>query len=188
MVYFTLTHFNNRFMKYFLLLFTLSILLSTRLLAQSRSDVKLYAYARPVTGGVMPKVSIQENGSQTMITPKTKYSYLFYLEGPKKLRIYPVELWIKGERHGIKTSPVNNTPVEISTGELPQYSKTITLVPKTNNKVIKMDPAVAVNGKDFPKAKAKAETNEIVLVYKYAGKFYYAVQDKIKTLDPIVLQ
>jgi hypothetical protein len=175
-------------MKYFLILIVLSVLLSTRLFAQSRSDVKLYAYARPVTGGVMPKISTQENGSQTMIKPKTKYSYLFYLEGPKKLRIYPVELWIKGERYGIKTTAVNTTPVEITSGELPQYTKTITLVPKTKNRVIKLDPAVAVNGKNFPKAKAKAETNEIVLVYKYGGKFYYAVQDKIKLIEPIVLQ
>jgi hypothetical protein len=175
-------------MKYFLILIALSVLLSTKLFAQSRSDVKLYAYARPVTGGVMPKISTQENGSQTMIKPKTKYSYLFYLEGPKKLRIYPVELWLKGERHGIKTTDVNSTPVEFSTGELPQYTKTITLVPQTKNKVIKLDPAVAVNGKNFPKAKAKAEINEVVLVYKYGGKFYYAVQDKIKLIDPIVLQ
>ena len=136
----------------------------------------------------MPKISTQENGSQTMVKPKTKFSYLFYLEGPKKLRIYPVEIWIKGERHGVNTTAVNTTPVEISTGELPQYSKTITLVPKTNNKVIKLDPAVAVNGKDFPKARAKAETNEVVLVYKYGGKFYYAVQNKIKLVEPIVLQ
>jgi hypothetical protein len=175
-------------MKYFLILITLSLLLSTKLFAQSRTDVKLYAYARPVTGGIMPKISTQENGSQTMVKPKTKFNYLFYLEGPKKLRIYPVELWLKGERHGVKSTDVNTTPVEISTGELPQYTKTITLVPKTNNKVIKLDLAVAVNGKDFLKAKAKAEANDVVLVYKYAGKFYYAVQNKIRILDPIVLQ
>ncbi|HJW18009.1 MAG TPA: hypothetical protein VJ499_12845 [Flavisolibacter sp.] len=175
-------------MKYFLILMVLTVLFSAKLFAQSRSDVKLYAYARAVTGGVMPKISTQENGSQTMIKPKTKYSYLFYLEGPKKLRIYPVELWVKGERLGVKSTAVNSTPVEISIGELPQYAKTTTLVPKTNNKVIKLDPAIAVNGKNFPKAKAKAETNEVVLVYKYGGKFYYAVQDKIKLIDPIVLQ
>ena len=99
-----------------------------------------------------------------------------------------MELWIKGDRHGIKATDVNTTSVEISTGELPQYTKTITLVPQTKNKVIKLDPAVAVNGKNFPKAKAKAEINEVVLVYKYGGKFYYAVQDKIKLIDPIVLQ
>ena len=175
-------------MKYFLILFAVAILFSNQLFAQSRSDVKLYAYARPVTGGIMPKISTQENGTQTMVKPKTKYSYLFYLEGPKKLKVYPVEIWIKGERHGVNPSAINATPVEISTGELPQYTKTTTLVPKTNNRVIKLDPAVAVNGKDFPKAKAKAASNEVVLVYKYGGKFYYAVQEKIKLIEPIVLQ
>jgi hypothetical protein len=37
-------------------------------------------------------------------------------------------------------------------------------------------------------ARAKAATNELVVVYKYAGKFYYAALKKIKVLDPVVLQ
>ena len=175
-------------MKYFLILIALSVLLSTKLFAQSKQDVKLYAYARPVTGGVMPRISTQENGSQTMIKPKTKYSYLFYLEGPKKLRIYPVELWIKGDRHGIKATDVNTTSVEISTGELPQYTKTITLVPETSNRVYQLDLGMAITGKEMAAARTKASSNELVVVYKYAGKFYYAAEKKIKVLEPVVLQ
>jgi hypothetical protein len=156
--------------------------------AQTRTDVKLYAYARPVTGGVPPKISSQENNLQVQTSPKAKYNYLIYLEGPTKTRIYPVEMWLFGERKGVRFSIVNKTPVEIKTGDIPEYSKTITLVPKTSKRVYQLDLATPMPEKQMAAAKAKAITNEVVVVYKYAGKFYYAFLKKIKVLEPVVLQ
>jgi hypothetical protein len=156
--------------------------------AQTRTDVTLYAYARPVTGGVPPKISNQENNLQAYSPAKAKYNYLIYLEGPAKTRIYPVEMWIGGEKKGVRATIVNNTPIEIKTGDIPEYSKTITLVPKTLNRVYQLDLSTPIPGKEMAEARTKAATNEIVVVYKYAGKFYYAALKKIKLLDPVVLQ
>ena len=156
--------------------------------AQTRKDVKLYAYARPVTGGVPPKISTQENNLQVYSSPKAKYNYLIYLEGPAKTRIYPVEMWLFGERKGLRVSFVKKTPVEIKTGDIPQYAKTITLVPKTSNRVYQLDLSPALPEKEMAAAKEKAAANDVVVVYKFAGRFYYAVQHKIKMLEPVVLQ
>lgn len=163
------------------------LLLLTGLKAQTRPDVKLYAYARPVAGGVPPKISTQENNLQAYAPAKAKYNYLIYLEGPATTRIYPVEMWLHGEKKGVQTNVVT-TPVEIKTGDLPPYSKTITLVPKTANSVYQLNLGTPVPGKEMAAARAKASTNEIVVVYKYAGKFYYAAEKKIKLLEPVVLQ
>ncbi|HYK56201.1 MAG TPA: hypothetical protein VEV15_06950 [Flavisolibacter sp.] len=175
-------------MKYILFLCGCCFLFLTGLKAQTRTDVKLYAYARPVAGGVPPKISTQENNLQAYSSAKAKYNYLIYLEGPATTRIYPVEMWLYGEKKGLRTTIVTTTPVEIKTGELPPYSKTITLVPETSNTVYQLDLGMAVPGKEMAAARAKARTNEVVVVYKYAGKFYYAAEKKIKILEPVVLQ
>lgn len=175
-------------MKYILLLSGCCCFLLPGLVAQSRTDVKLYAYARPVAGGVPPKISTQENNLQTYADAKAKYNYLIYLEGPAQPRIYPVEMWLHGEKKGVRTTLVTTTPVEIKTGDIPGYSKTITLVPKTANSVYQLDLGMSVPGKEMAAARAKARTNELVVVYKYAGKFYYAAEKKIKVLEPVVLQ
>ena len=174
-------------MKYILLL-SGCFLLFTGLKAQTRPDVKLYAYARPVAGGVPPKISTQENNLQAYSSAKAKYNYLIYLEGPATTRIYPVEMWLHGEKKGVRTTIVTTTPVEIKTGDLPPYSKTITLVPKTTNSVYQLNLGTPVPGKEMAAARAKARTHEVVVVYKYAGKFYYAAEKKIKVLEPVVLQ
>ncbi|HEU4633706.1 MAG TPA: hypothetical protein VFS22_06965 [Flavisolibacter sp.] len=174
-------------MKY-ILFFSAVCFFSSITKAQTRSEVKLYAYARPVTGGVAPKISTQENNLQVYTSPKAKYTYLIYLEGPAETRIYPVEMWLLSERKGVKVSFVNKTPVVIETGDIPKYSKTITLVPRTSNRVYQLDLSPTLPGKKMAAAKAKASANDVVVVYKYAGKFYYAVQKKIKVLDPVVLQ
>jgi hypothetical protein len=175
-------------MKYLLFLPSCCFLLLAGLKAQTRTDVKLYAYARPVTGGVPPKISTQENNLLTYPAAKAKYNYLIYLEGPVTTRLYPVEMWLHGEKKGVRTLIVNTTPVEIKTGDIPEYSKTITLVPKTSNRVYQLDLGIPVPGKEMAAARTKASTNELVVVYKYAGKFYYAVEKKIKLLEPVVLQ
>lgn len=156
--------------------------------AQTRPDVKLYAYARPVTGGVPPKISPQENNLQIYRSAKGKYTYLIYLEGPAKKRIYPVEIWLFGERKGVKVSFIRKTPVAIKTGDLPGYSKTITLVPETSNRVYQLDPGPAPMEKEIKGAGEKAAANDVVVVYKCAGQFYYALQKKIKILEPVVLR
>lgn len=174
-------------MKYILFFSSVCLCLSG-INAQTRSDVKLYAYARPVTGGVPPRISSQENNLQFYTAPKAKYTYLIYLEGPVRTRIYPVEMWLLGERKGVSVSFVKKTPVEMETGEIPNYSKTITLVPKTSHRVYRLDLGPSLPGKEMAAARAKAADNEVVVIYKYAGKFYYAVQKKIKVLPPVVLQ
>ena len=155
--------------------------------AQTRTDVQLYAYVRSVSGGMAPRISTHENNLQTVETRHAKFTYLIYLEGPDKTRIYPVEMYIRGERTGVRFT-VKKSPVEIQTGDTPAPSKTITLVPKTLNRVYQLDPAPLTMGTKINFKQTQVLSNELVVVYKYAGKFYYAVQEKFTVLEPVVLQ
>lgn len=176
-------------MKYILSLLAFCFFLVFKSNAQTRSDVKLYGYVRPVTGGAPPRIMNKESNFLSYSSTKEKFSYMIYLEGPSKLRIYPVEMYIKGQRTGVKAATVVQTPVEIKTGgNVAEYSKTVTLVPKTSKKVYHIDASSEMPSKGLNIAKVKAETNELVVVYKYGGKFYYAVQKKLIVLEPIVLQ
>jgi hypothetical protein len=58
------------------------------------------------------------------------------------------------------------------------------MVPKTSGQVIQVTPISKSDGKRFPKARLKAATNELVVVYKLNGKFYSATLKKLTRLEP----
>ena len=173
-------------MKLKTLVFSLCLLIQ-HAFGQTRSDVKVYAYARAIVGGAFPKISgPKETNHLSLVHRKEKYTYSIFIEGPLKTRIYPVEMYVKGERTGVKTAEVE-TPVQLKTESGP-YSRPIILVPKTKNRVYRLDLSTPMAEKRLAVAKKKAAANEIVIVYKYAGRLYYAVKKKFNFLEPVVLQ
>src|SRR5215211_2849795 len=170
-------------MKYYIIL----ILFFTVSIAQAQNNVRLYAYTQDVTPGIAAKERDQDGKIIKKTTDKT-YHYFMYLASSSKSKIYPVALWIKGEQVGVKSEAVNTIPVVLTTDNGTLQPNEVILVPKTKAKVFQLTGTSGGTSKEFPKAKTLSNTNELVLVYKLNGKFYYASQKKFAELSPSTLQ
>ena len=175
-------------MRYILLLTAILFIISSGN-AQTRNDVKTYGYIQPVGRGVSPSMDIDEAGSVKSTGLKPGSNYFIYIAGPATMRIYPIEMWLKGEKFSAKPTAVNNTPVLMADPSLPDGPNRITLVPKTSKKIFMLTPGNAnVTGKSLAIAKSKARTNELVVVYKMNGKLYYSALEKLNILERASMQ
>ena len=147
--------------------------------AFSQTGVKIYGFYREVLPGTIPK-GTDENG-KALPPPEVNVEYLVYISGPSGKRIYPVEIWIKGERYSASVTTESHSPVQ-TTGDL---GKVITLVPKTSGTVQRIHTGKEVDGKNFPNAKTKAASNDLVIVYKMNGKFYSSALKHFKKIEPV---
>lgn len=172
-------------MKYLIIL--LIVFLGIAGFAQAQNGVKLYGYIQSVTQGVAGK-QLDENGKAVKKTPSKLYNYFMYLSSASKNRMYPVEIWIKGERLGVKAEAVSTTPVTTVVDDGSMNAKTIVLVPQTTSKVWLLTGTKGPLLKEFPKAKTLAETNELVLVYRLNGKFGYATLKEFQQLSDGAMQ
>jgi hypothetical protein len=156
--------------------------------AQTRNDVKLYAYKQPVIGGAPQRTTITENGQPVENNnQRSRTNYLIYLEAPSGTRVIPVELWIEGENYGVSSTDIK-TPVETSSASLPGQEKANVLVPATSNKVVQLNIRPITISKANAAAKAASQSNQVVLVYKIGSRFYHAVVKELTMVEPVVLQ
>ena len=155
--------------------------------AQAQSSVKLYGYVQSVTPGMAGK-QLDENGKAVKKSPAKLYNYFMYLSSASKNRMYPVEIWIKGERLGVRAEAVSTTPVTTVVDDGSMKAKTIVLVPETTAKVWLLTGTREPLLKEFPKAKTLANTNELVLIYKLNGKFGYATLKAFQQLSAAAMQ
>lgn len=154
--------------------------------AQTQGSIALYGYKQAVLPGNIPSGEISEDGIEAKAIYEPKYNFFIYTAS--NFRIYPMEIWIKGNAYSAKTEIILTTPVVyINPTSLPADKK-ITLVPKTSKKVIKLSTAPAIEDKSMAKAKSLSKTNELVIIYKQGGKFYYVAAKKMVELEPVAMQ
>lgn len=175
-------------MKSFISLITLLIIGSVAVQGQTAKTVSLYAYKQPVVSGAPPKVTYSEGGQENAAPRVSKFNYFIYIAGPSNLRIYPVEIWLGGKKYGVKSSAVKQTPIQQTNVNIPEYSKPVVLVPKTSKTVLQLTTTTASSQKGLTVAKTLAKSNEVVVVYKMGGKFYYVLAKKMTRLDPMAMQ
>ena len=158
--------------------------------AQSRPSVKLYGYTQNVIPGTRVKGDVDESGKLVKKEPDSGHmgNYRLYLTGPQSPRLYPIALWIKGERYGVKSETVANTPISVTNYNIPSHPKTTTIVPKTTQKVLLLTPLSSTDAKPLAGAAALAQNNELVVAYKWRGKIYYAALGKLTELEPQAMQ
>lgn len=171
-------------MKYSIVL--LGLFLSIAVAAQTQKGVRLYGYVQAVTKGMAGKERDEKGNVKK--SPSKLYTYHLYLTSQSKNRIYPAEIWIKGERLGVKYETVSQTPVTISKDDALPNAEQIVLVPKTKALVLRLTGSRETPEKNFNKAKDLAAYNELVVVYKSGGVFYYAALNKFSELGRGVLQ
>ena len=149
--------------------------------AQTKGTVKLHAFKQSVAQGKAPEVT---DGPQ--VSERQGKNYFIYAVSPS--RIYPSEIWIEGERYGVSVTTITQTPVEQGDDRNIGAPKKV-LVPKTTQKVIQLVPIPAVEEKSFgANAKSQAKTNDVVLVYKQNGKFYYKALKRMSDLEGAYMQ
>lgn len=170
------------------ILFTFFTFFCLPLFAQTRKDVKLYGYIQAVIAGAVPRSIIDESGQERPSEYKPRYNYLFYLTSPSGVRVYPTEVWLKGKQYKAKWEAVPSTPVQFTNHNIPNRPTTITLVPKTGASVLSITPSTGPITKVYAGARKIAAANELVVVYRMQGKFYYARLPKVTELEPAVMQ
>ena len=151
--------------------------------SQTKGVISLYGFKQSVSGGKAPDViegsSVRTNG------PGGK-NYYIYATSPS--RIYPSEIWIEGIQYGVSIRSIAKTPVEYSDEANIGSQKTV-LVPKTSEKLIQIIP-VPITGKKSTgtKVNSLSASNELVVVYKQHGKFYYTALKSLSRLESAVMQ
>ena len=91
------------------LFFLLLIVFHMNSSAQTEGSSRLYGYVQPVLPGANNTV-IVEGGEQVTEPKKTGKNYRIYIESTS--RVYPVEIWIKGEPFSARMDVISSTPVE----------------------------------------------------------------------------
>jgi hypothetical protein len=165
-----------------ILLFTLFSFAATVVIkAQSKGNIKVYAYRQSVLSGKTPEVILNEDG--TTETRKTAAeNYWIYTSSSS--RIYPTEIWIKGKQYRIHTEPITRLPVTYTT----QDGKEKILVPKSNNKILRIVPKEGTPEKKLNKGRTLAVDNEVVILYSLHGKYYYEAIKKFTSLPAQAMQ
>jgi hypothetical protein len=151
--------------------------------AQEKGTVKLYGYYQAVSAGKAPEIN-PETGLRTSAGQGKNY----FLYAVSSSRVYPAEIWVEGTRMGVTIRTITTTPVMYG-DDANIGSPKKELVPKTTQRVTQLILAPAVEGKDFGnRVETLARTNDVVLVYKQNGKFYYSALLKLTALGSAAAQ
>jgi hypothetical protein len=169
-----------------LFLFILTIGFTIISIAQTKGSAKLYGFKEPVTSGVAPSNIEDGNGKEIKNEAKSTFNYFIYLQTIS--RVYPSEMWINGVPYSVKVETIKSTPVKRDNSNNPSQTTSTILVPKTTHKVVMLTPAPAINDKLSKKGRSLSKDNELVVVYKQAGKFYYSNLKKMKELEAAIMQ
>ncbi|MGZ8561576.1 MAG: hypothetical protein ACXWV3_08290 [Flavisolibacter sp.] len=161
-----------------------ALFISFQAVAQSKGKVNIYAYKEPVIGGAYQQNQIEEGGNKTEVEQKARFNYLIYLASEE--RVYPSEIWINGTAFSAGLESVNS-PVTRQNFTAPGQAK-MELVPLTSQKVIQLKPGPAITEKISKEGRDLSKSNELVVVYKQNGKFFYVGIPIFKILEPVALQ
>lgn len=174
-------------MKPFFFLLTL-LLAGSALLAQNSSG-KLYGYIQPVIPGAAAAKRVTDDAGHVVERKPedTRFNYFIYLTTAQTTRVYPIEMWIKGQPFSAMPKTVT-TPVEQTSHLVPGRPQKTVLVPETTQKVTQLEPAPFIAEKSNAKAASLALENELVVVYKQGGKTYIKTLKTLSELSPKALQ
>ena len=166
--------------KILFLLLIIAVSVTSR--SQTEGSAKLYGYIQDVLPGANNTV-IVEGGGQVNEPAKPKKNYRIYLESTS--RVYPVEIWINGQPYSARMDVISSTPVVFGSETTGNKKE---LVPKTSRKVILLTPAPYIASKNTGDVESIASTNELVVLYKQNGKFYYNKLEKLEQLEAAAMQ
>jgi len=146
--------------------------------------VKVYAYEQEVMPGNIPKGVTDENGNPVPDKSWIKTEYRIFFSHSKNYRIKPVLLFIKKKPFEIQSANSVVTPVEEMIIADGSSGSKKSLVAKTSNKVLSIVKGNEAAKKIYtPTLQKMIGANEVVVVYEWKGKKYYAGSKKLKKLE-----
>jgi hypothetical protein len=154
--------------------------------AQIEGKAKLYGFKEPVSKGIAPQKTIDERGNESKATINQAFNYFIYMVSSS--RVYPAEMWIQGQPYSVSLEMIKTTPVIRKNYNNPSDPGLIELVPKTSDQVIMLKPAPAIQDKLTDKGRELSVNNELVVVFKQNGKFYYNTLRNLTVLEVAALQ
>jgi len=162
------------------------ILVIVSMAVHSQPAVKIFAFEQQSLPGTVPAGVKDENGNPIK-KAAAKTNYFIFLSFKKNTIIKPVQVFIKGSSFVVDTViDVKKTPVEQTNRTIPNDPHRTILVPKTTDKVIKIDPAETEGQvKNGAHIENLTKTNDVVVAYVWKEKKYFATVKKIKELDPM---
>ncbi len=155
--------------------------------AQAAGD-SLYGYSQVVIPGAGAARDLDASGNLVKKTADPTYRYFIYLTTDAGTPINPVEVWIKGKAYSARAEAITETPVVHTSRLMPQHPQKQVLVPKTTQNVVALIPIPLQAEKSSAKAKDLAQQNELVVVYKQAGRLHYGVLKELRALPAQPMQ
>lgn len=168
--------------------FTLLFVAIAFLLQAQSGDVRLYGFKKRAAGGMQKRGDIEEGGKLIKTKPAEVFQYTIWLVTESRMRIYPVQLWIRGEAFSVKADWIPAAQLLQNENDAYRYYEKLKTVVTKAGGAWKLTPLPLVTDKSGERAKALAVENDVVALYKLAGKVRYGVLKKFTELDEAVLQ
>jgi hypothetical protein len=148
--------------------------------AFSQPVVKVYAFEQDVIPGNIPVVT-DENGNAVK-KDWIRKEYRIFLSFRNSYKIAPAKIFIKGKAFDIGSANTVSSPVQFT--NIPDQKK-ITLVAKTSNKIVELEKGNEAAKKTYTATLKKLiDKNDVVIVYTWKGKNYYASVKELRKLEP----
>ena len=158
-------------------------LLAVLAVQAQKKEIRLHGFSQGVSSGIR-KTTVDEKGE--MITEKKSGSktLLLFLESPAGVKLNVTELWINGEKHRFEINP-EKSRVLLNTGLSMPGQEEKTLIPKTDNQIIRIIPweKMAITEKHKRKIVMK---NPVVVFYTVNGRSCYRALDQLEILPDMV--
>lgn len=154
--------------------------------AQQKGTVSVYGFKQAVLPGILPGDLMTDDGRVIQQEFKPKFNLFIYTAS--KNNITPVEVWLEGKRYAVVAEPVANTPVQYTNPTAMPKPGTITLVPKTSKKVLRIALTEAERKKPLLQKSGIAKENELVIVYKQGNQTYYVTMKGLTEIEPVAMQ
>jgi len=169
-------------MKIYLLFFLLTPIGSG---IKSQPSIKIFGFEQENSRGTIATDVKDENGNRQKKAVAQK-NYFIYLSFKQKYSITPLQVFINGNAFSTRTVVVETTPVEYHNNNIPSKLEKITLVPKTNDKVIELKIVDSIQVKKTSALQKLTNKNEVVVSYTWKQKKYFVILQKLKKLDPVL--
>jgi len=147
-------------------------------------SIQVYGFQQQSLPGTIPTGLKDENGNPVK-KAAAKVNYLIFLSFKKNSSITPSIVFVNGSPFKAQTTPVEKTPVEYTNHTIPNQPVAKILVPKTNRKVLRIEPAEKIeeNAVD-PHLLELAKVNNLVIAYQWKKRNYFVTLKKMNELDP----
>jgi hypothetical protein len=151
-------------------------------LMAAQPPLKIYGYSQVFTPGMVPSEDAVDEGSGRKIEmPRFIVNYFIFIAADSGKKILPSEIWIGGKWDTVSGQTRVNTPF------ISEYPEKRTLVPATKLKVqqLVIGDTLRRQVKRSVTIQKMMKENQLIIVYWWNGKKYYARLKKIVELPPV---